>query len=43
MMFFPCGDCGVSAGFWQNWGAERGFLMVNLWWNAGELWLFDGH
>src|SRR5580692_1061363 len=23
-------------GFWQKRGAERGFLMVNLWWIAGE-------
>jgi hypothetical protein len=23
-------------GVWQKWGAERGFLMVNLWWIAGE-------
>lgn len=22
---------------------ERGFLMVNLWWIRGELWLVDGH
>jgi hypothetical protein len=22
--------------------AERGFLMVNLWWIRGELWLVDG-
>jgi hypothetical protein len=30
-------------GFWQKRGAERGFLMVNLWWIHGELWLVDGH
>jgi hypothetical protein len=23
--------------------AERGFLMVNLWWIAGESWYVDGH
>jgi hypothetical protein len=22
--------------------AERGFLMVNLWWDAGERWQGDG-
>jgi hypothetical protein len=22
---------------------ERGFLMVNLWWIRGELWLVNGH
>jgi hypothetical protein len=30
-------------GFWQKWVVERGFLMVNLWWIRGELWLVDGH
>jgi hypothetical protein len=25
-------------GFLKNAGAERGFLMVNLWWNRGDLW-----
>jgi hypothetical protein len=25
-------------GFWQKRGAERGFLMVDLWWIAGESW-----
>jgi len=27
-----------SLGFWQKRGAERGFLMVNSWWIAGESW-----
>jgi len=27
-----------SVGFWKKWGVERGFLMVNLWWDCGELW-----
>src|SRR2546430_14118338 len=26
-------------GFCRKRGADRGFLMVNLWWNAGERWL----
>jgi len=30
-------------GFWQKRGAERGFLMVNLWWIAGESWYVDVH
>jgi hypothetical protein len=30
-------------GFWQKRGAERGFLMVNLWRIAGETWCVDGH
>jgi hypothetical protein len=30
-------------GFWQKRVVERGFLMVNLWWIRGELWLVDGH
>jgi hypothetical protein len=25
-------------GFWQKRDAERGLLMVNLWWIAGESW-----
>jgi hypothetical protein len=29
-------------GFWQKWVVKRGFLMVNLWWIRGELWLVDG-
>jgi hypothetical protein len=29
-------------GFWRKWVAERGFLMVNLWWIRGESWLVDG-
>jgi hypothetical protein len=30
-------------GFWQKLGAERGFLVVKLWWIAGESWCVDGH
>jgi hypothetical protein len=33
----------VLQGFWQKLVAERGLLMVNLWWNRGELWFVDGH
>ena len=29
-------------GFWEKRVAERGLLMVNLWWNAGERWCSDG-
>jgi hypothetical protein len=30
---------GVFAGvFAKTWWQNRGFLMVNLWWNAGERW-----
>jgi len=29
-------------GVWQKRVTERGFLMVNLWWNAGESWQVDG-
>jgi hypothetical protein len=25
-------------GFCEKRGADGGFLMVNLWWNAGERW-----
>jgi hypothetical protein len=28
-------------GFWEKRVAERGFLMVNSWWNAGEGWHAD--
>jgi hypothetical protein len=24
--------------FCEKWGAERGFLMVRLWWIRGETW-----
>jgi hypothetical protein len=30
-------------GFCGNEVADRGFLMVNLWWNAGERWLENDH
>jgi hypothetical protein len=29
-------------GFWQNRVQKRGFLLVNLWWIAGESWQIDG-
>jgi hypothetical protein len=36
-------NSGFCWGFWQKRCAERGFLMVNLWWIAGETWCVDGH
>jgi hypothetical protein len=29
-------------GFWQKRVVERGFFVVNLWWNRGESWCVDG-
>jgi hypothetical protein len=29
---------GFCRGFCEKRGADDGFLMVNLWWNAGERW-----
>ena len=29
-------------GFWQKRVVEGGFLVVNLWWDRGELWCVDG-
>jgi hypothetical protein len=29
-------------GFWRKRAVEGGFLVVNLWWNRGELWCVDG-
>jgi hypothetical protein len=29
-------------GFWEKRVAERGFLMVNLWWDRAESWFVDG-
>jgi hypothetical protein len=34
---------GFCWGFWQKRCAERGFLMMKLWWIAGETWCVDGH
>jgi hypothetical protein len=37
--FFLWGVFGVFAGgFLKKRVVERGFLVVNLWWNRGELW-----
>jgi hypothetical protein len=36
--FFLSGEPAFLLGFWQKRGAERDFLMVNLWWIAGESW-----
>jgi hypothetical protein len=41
--FFGLDNQRFCWGFWQKRGAERGFLMVNLWWFAGESWHVDGH
>jgi hypothetical protein len=30
-------------GFWRKRVVEGGFLVVNLWWNRGDLWCVDGH
>jgi hypothetical protein len=40
--FFAAGKPRFCWGFWRKRGADRGFLMVNLWWKRGELWLVDG-
>ena len=29
-------------GFWRKRVVDGGFLVVNLWWNCGELWCVDG-
>jgi hypothetical protein len=29
-------------GFGKKLVVKRGFLMVNVWWNRGELWCVDG-
>jgi hypothetical protein len=29
-------------GFWEKQVVERGFLMVNVWWNRGKSWWVDG-
>jgi hypothetical protein len=42
--FFYCGRiCWFCRGFWLKLVAERGFFVVNSWWNAGESWQIDGH
>jgi hypothetical protein len=38
VIFFGAGLPIFAGGFWQKWGAERGFSMVNLWWIAGKSW-----
>jgi hypothetical protein len=32
----------LLGGFCEKPVVERGFLMVNSWWNAGKSWHFDG-
>jgi hypothetical protein len=34
--------CGFCRGFWRKRVFGRGFLMVNLWWDRGDLWCVDG-
>ena len=36
--FFGGGRTLFLLGFWQKRVAEHGFLMVKLWWIAGESW-----
>jgi hypothetical protein len=38
LLFFWRGRVRVLRGFREKRGAERGFLMVRSWWNAGERW-----
>jgi hypothetical protein len=39
LVFFYSGETLLFLqGFWEKRAAERGFLMVNSWWNAGESW-----
>ena len=37
-IFFAALEGRFCWGFWQKRRAERVFLMVNLWWIAGESW-----
>ena len=41
-IFFGDGGILFLLGFWQKRWLERGFLVVKLWWIAGESWLVDG-
>ena len=36
--FWRGGVCVFCGGFREKRGAERGFLMVKPWWNAGKRW-----
>jgi hypothetical protein len=36
--FFGVVEGCFCRGFCKKRGADGGFLMVNLWWNAGERW-----
>jgi hypothetical protein len=40
--FFGAAEWCFCWGFWEKLRAERGFLMVKLWWLRGELWCVDG-
>src|SRR5271155_4914608 len=33
---------GFCRGFCKKWLFRRGYLMVSLWWSAGDLWCADG-
>jgi hypothetical protein len=41
--FFGEGKGGFCRGFLKKRGAERGFLMVRMWFFCGETWWVDGH
>jgi hypothetical protein len=38
VFFLGWGNGVFAGGFCENVVADGGFLMVNLWWNAGERW-----
>jgi hypothetical protein len=42
-LFFCGGKGRFCWGFWKNQSAERGFLMVRLWFFGGKSWCVDGH
>jgi hypothetical protein len=42
VIFFGVVEWRFCWGFWEKWGAECGFLLVSLWWIAGESWCVDG-
>jgi hypothetical protein len=41
-IFLWVADLCFCRGFWRKRVAKRGFSMVNLWWNRGELWFANG-
>jgi hypothetical protein len=42
LVFFARGEGRFYKGFCGKSRVLGGFLMVNLWWNDGEMWCFDG-